>query len=383
MVVEWANHTKPENLNNIVGLFVAWRIKFAIFANSRFLIVPSAISTVHTIPMLLASLVAGTVLAQQNPLREITFSNSVFTIKGPEGNSQVSTLPQFQAMNTTTGQLWLPMDKYVLTFNEKGFGFRRDNKVTYADYSYIPLVPDFSPTEQIEFTKREVANKRRSLSVSAISGWEKIGSHVYVLMRWDDKSGRSWLEALVDIDFSGKAPMARLVGGFDGMSTAKGRVNDKLISENGKLYIVVNGESKATLCTYDPAKGEFSSKEISSYYTDSKLIEGSLYGMGFELTPAKTLLVNLIDREQGNSRTVAEVRGSIYGLYAPAILHYGNSNRKVLLNLTSGAEMVVPSGCGLQAVDAGILLWTPKEKPTAAALYSAGSFRTLARWVKP
>lgn len=328
-------------------------------------------------------LVAGTVLAQQTPLREITFQDGVFTLKGPEGDSQISTRPKFEAMNTATGQLWLPVDKYVLTFNEKHVGFRRDNKSNYSGYSMIASSPKLFSQAQLDEINRDVAAKKKSLDVTAISGWEKIGNRVYLIMRWEDSTSKPWLEALVEIDFTGNAPVANLLGTFNGMTTARGRVNDKLIGENGKLYAVTESDAGSQLDWYDIASKQFSSSELGTRFTDSKLIEGSLSGMGFAVSPAKTMLVSLIDREKATSRQVAEVRGAIHGVYAPAILHYGTANRKVLLNLTSGAEIVIPKDCGIEAVNAGILLWTPKTNPRAAALYSAGSFRTLARWNKP
>lgn len=333
--------------------------------------------------MMLAMLVAGSVLAQQTPLREITFQDGVFILKGPEGDSQISTRPKFEAMNTTTGQLWLPVDKYVLTFNENHVGFRRDNKANYSGYSMISTSPKLFSQAELEAIQRDVAAKRKSLDVTAISGWEKIGNHVYLVMRWEDTASKPWLEALVELDFNGNAPVANLLGRFNGMTTAKGKVNDKLMAENGKLYVVTQGASSAQLETYDIASGKFSSKALGSGFTDSKLIEGSLNGMGFELTPAKTMVISLIDREAASSRQVAEIRGAIHGVYAPAILHFGTPNRKVLLNLTSGAEIVIPKDCGIETANAGILLWTPKMNPKAAALYSSGNFRTLARWSKP
>jgi len=333
--------------------------------------------------MMLAMLVAGTVLAQQTPLREITFQDGVFTLKGPEGDSQISTRPLFEAMNTTTGQLWLPVDKYVLTFNENHVGFRRDNKSNYSGYSMISTSPKLFSQAQLDEINSDVAAKKKSLDVTAISGWEKIGNRVYLIMRWEDSSSKPWLEALVEIDFTGNAPVANLLGTFNGMTTAKGRVSDKLIGENGKLYAVTESDAGSQLDSYDIASKQFSSSELGTRFTDSKLIEGSLSGMGFALTPAKTMLVSLIDREKATSRQVAEVRGAINGIYAPAILHFGTPSRKVLLNLASGAEMVIPKDCGVESANAGVLLWTPKMNPKAAVLYSSGSFRTLARWSKP
>ncbi|MFM9871849.1 MAG: hypothetical protein ACKVQS_00125 [Fimbriimonadaceae bacterium] len=333
--------------------------------------------------MSLASFAAGMIFGQQAPLREIKFQDGFFTLNGPEGSSKVSIRPGFQAMNTSTGRLWLPVGGHILTFDEKGVGFRKSNRATYATYASIATSNKIFTKAEIDEINRDVANNRKSLDVSAVSGWEKVGETAYVMLRWDDKQSKPWLEVLMRYDFTGGKPRATYLGKFDSHTGARGRVNDKMIFENGKLLVVTHGSETSLLETFDVSSKEFGKTSLQDHLVDSKLIEGSLYGIGVTPTPAKTFLVSLIDREKGKSQRVAEIRGSIQDLFAPAILKYASNDRTILLSLTTGAEIVIPNNCGIEAVPSGMLLWTPSDQPKTAALYSSGSFRTLARWSKP
>lgn len=332
--------------------------------------------------MSLAIVAAGLMLSQQAPLREITYQDGLFTLKGPEGQSKVSLKPGFEAMNTSTGRLWLPVGGQVLTFDQNGVGFRRNNASTYATYASIATSDKLFSKDQIDQINRDVAANKKSLDVSAVSGWEKIGETVYLILRWDDKQGTPWLEVLMKYEFPKGKPNATFLGRFDSLTNASGRVNDKLMFENGKLSTITHGGETSLLETFDIVSKSFEKAALDARFTDAKLLEGSLFGMGLERTPAKTFLISLIDRETRSSRQVAEVRGSIANLYTPAVLHYKYENRSTLLNLASGAELIIPGDCGIEAVSSGLLLWTPAANPQVAALYSSGSFRTLARWSK-
>jgi hypothetical protein len=333
--------------------------------------------------MSLASFAAGIIIGQQAPLREIKFQDGIFTLNGPEGSSKVSVKPPFQAMNTSTGRLWLPVGGHILTFDDHGVGFRKNNRSTYATYASIATSDKLFSKSEIDDINRDVAANKKSHDVSAVSGWEKVGEAAYLILRWDDKQNTPWLEVLMKYEFTGGKPKATFLGRFDSLTGSHGRVNDKLIFENGSLITVTHGAETSLLETYDIASKEFGKNSLEGSLGDSKLIQGSLYGMGVSVTPAKTYLISLIDREKRASHQVAEIRGTIQDLYSPAVLQYTNGTRTMLLSLTTGAEIVVPNNCGIQDVPSGILLWTPKDKPQVAALYSSGSFRTLARWSKP
>jgi hypothetical protein len=329
------------------------------------------------------ALFAATLALSQEPLREITFLDGMFTIKGPEGQTKVSIKPGFQAMNTATGRLWLPLAGTVLTFDQNGVGFRRNNRVSYAAYTAAATSDKFFTKEQIDEINRDVANGKKKLEVSAVSGWEKIGDSAILLLRWDQTDGKPWLEVLMKFEFPGGKPKVTTLGRMTNFTLATGRVNDKLLIENNKLFAVTTDSKSSSLETYNLETSQFSKFDLGVRFTDAKLAENSLSGMGLQKTPAGTTIVSIIEREPVSSRQVAEIRGSIQGLYSPSMLLYAHENRRTLTNLASGAEITIPKDCGIESVAAGMLLWTPKQNPQVAALYSAGSFRTLARWSKP
>lgn len=332
--------------------------------------------------MALGTLLAGLTLsqAQTNP---ITYQDEVFTLKGSSEPIQISTIPGLRPMNTTTGRIWLPVGSRVLTFDEEGIGIRANNR---KNFSTLPAVATsdklFSPEEADEI-KRTVASGNKSLDLNAISGWEKIGNTVYLLCRWEDKAQKPWLEALVAVDMGQTPPQSSLIGKFQGMSTAKGRVNDKLVNYQGKLMVPTVTETGLAISAYNPGNGEFTSQPVSQEKQaniDLKLLENSRYGVSIQKTRAGTLLVGTFAIGESGHTLSNEIRGTILGLYEPSILTYLRRGRKVLLNLLTGAEIEIPRNSGIEATSQGLFLWTPERSPKQAALYTFGSFRTLNRW---
>ncbi len=332
--------------------------------------------------MLSAALIAGMAAAQVS--REISFSNRVFTLSGPEGALSVSIDPGFQPMNTSTGRLWLPVNGYVMTFDKNGLGFRRNNHTDYTTFATVATSDKIFSAEELAQIKRDIESGTKRAAVSGISGWEQIGNKVYLLLRWDDSSGRPWLETLFAIDFNPSRPKSYYLGRFTGISTGKGAVSDRLMAENGLLYAITQDEKGSYLSQFALEEKKFGAQPLGPRFFDAKLIEGSLNGFGLIRSSAGTWVVHLVDREAGRSHPAAEFRGTINNVYPPAVLDYTNTaNRRILLNLSSGAEVVLPNDCGVESTHAGIFLWTPKANPTQAALYSPPTFRTLARWQKP
>lgn len=387
-IVEHADASEAMQAHDFLGLLVATRVEFAILANPLLRIKPGTIATVHTRGVMgVTSLVLATVLAQQGQpadLRTITFKDGVFTLKGPEGAEQVSTLPAFRAMNMSTGQLWLPVADKVLTFTKDGVGIRHKGKTSTTKYNTVPTSDRLFTAEEIAATKEAVKAGTRKLEVSAISGWEKVGDTVYLILRWDGvKDNRPWLEVLMEVNLKGQ-PSAKALAKLPATTTAVGRVNDKLMAENGILFSPVQDAEGLKMASYSLADNKLDLAPMApNRVTDARFIEGSLSGVAWTRTGAGTWLVSLLDRERKSAEVVSEIRGNMLGLYAPSILYYGRRDQRVLLNLTSGAELIVPSNVGMQSVTAGIFLWTPAQNPTAGVLYSHGGFRTLERWSAP
>lgn len=334
--------------------------------------------------MALETLAAAFLLAQAEPAA-LQFSQGVFSIQTGGTPLKVPVDPGLVPMNPSTGRIWLPVNKSVWTFDSNGVGYRANNKATYDKLVGLPVSPKLFSEDEIRANAADVKAGKKSFAVSAISGWHKLGNKVYFLARWDDKSNSPWLEALMQTDFNGKVPKTTLVGRFDGFTHAAGRVNSKLILQDGSLVASVFTADGPAIAKYDIAQGLFSSNSITGVDSpprDIKLLEGSRYGLSFRKTPANTILVGVLNTEDNTHSLAAEVRGSILGAYSPSHLLFRHDGRKVLINLLTGAEILIPEDAGLRSTPQGLLLWTPAKEPAAAALYAFGSYRTVARWSK-
>ncbi|MCB0825081.1 MAG: hypothetical protein KDC26_02725 [Armatimonadetes bacterium] len=323
----------------------------------------------------------ATAVIGQNNANTITYANGVFTLTSSLGVERVKVDPGLVPMNMSTGRLWLPIDKVVVTFDHQGLGIRRNNKASYSTFSPIATSTDIMSKDAADDVNRAVANGTKTLEVSSISGWEKIGNDLYLLLRWEDSKGATWLEALTKTSFKNGNPTTTLLGKFEGFSTAKGRVNDKLNLNDNKLTVPTLQGNELGVETYDIASGLFSRLGVGEVnIEDAKIIEGSRYGFTIKMSPAKTYLIGLFDTTQGQHEMAAEIRGSLVNVYKPSILCYLRGNQKVLVNLMTGAEIALPRDVEIREVTQGLLIWTPGDKPTQATLYTYGGFRTIAGW---
>lgn len=326
--------------------------------------------------------------APARPAREITFRNNVFTLRGPEGTQQVSTIPGLRPVNPASGQIWQPVGKRVLVWGKNGLGVRANNRTLSVSLAAVATSPKLFDKAQIEDTAARLAAKTRQLEPSAISGYEVWNDRtVYLLPRWEDKDGSVWLEALVLLDLSGPTPKTRLVGRFDGFSSARGRVADKLNRSGVRLVVPTRTPERLGVASYVPAEDVFGwqpqapAAEVAG--ADATLIPGSMTGITLARGPAGLLRIGQFEEAENSWAPVAELRGNVLGLYSPGLIQYRRGSERVLLNLSTGAELPVPDNCGVDVNPQGVLLWAPERNPTVAALYTHGAFRTLARWSAP
>ena len=216
-------------------------------------------------------------------------------------------------------------------------------------------------------------------------GWVKVGNKVYLLARWEDSSLNPWLETLIEFNLSDQNPKPVFLGKFNGYSKALGQVNDKLVLQGEDLSIATFTDDGPAIATYSIPNRTFGTQYLKTEDTpptEMKLIENSRFGISFRKTAANTILVGVINSEAATHEIAAEVRGSIIDIYSPTMLVTVNEGRKNITNLLTGAQIIIPNDAGIASTSQGLLLWTPKQAPSQAALYTFGSFRTISRWSK-
>ncbi|MCU0316075.1 MAG: hypothetical protein MUC92_05740 [Fimbriimonadaceae bacterium] len=332
--------------------------------------------------MEMVAVALGLAMIAQTPAREVTFANGVFTVVGPEGRSIVRTNESGPMDAAATRAYWRISGKDVV-FDQRGLTISFAGYSETATYPSVPFNTRLFSESQIAEHRRLTESGERTRTASALSGWVTRGSRLYLLLRWEDRSNRPWLEALVEYDLTQADPAAKVLGRFRGLSTAKGRVNDRLALRGDTLMAVTNTSDGSGIAQFDLRSGESRFQPLPSKVVDGRMIPGSPFGVTFAPSESGGTRVGVIDTNLMSARDAAEIRGSIQGVISPSVLRFLRQGRSILLNLDTGAELDLPRDSGVAAAENGILVWVPKTNPSAAALYTGDQFRTMARWTRP
>lgn len=312
----------------------------------------------------------------------LAFRNNHFIIGGAS-EQKISILPGFQPMNTAAQQLWIPVGKRVVTYSEGKLGFRQNNHASYTHLSSLALSPQIHEQVAIEEINRDIAAGTKSMDFSAISGFEVVGEELYLLARWDTlDTHQPWLELLLKITFPQGKARTDFLHRFDGFTMAAGLVNDKLVLQGEDLHAVFVDGPELELGKYNIKTKKASAKVLQAKVDEAKLFEESRFGFTLTKTPAGTFLVGLINTDTASHTYQAEIRGSIFDAFKPCMLGYVQNDRKVLLNLMTGAQVDLPLDSGIVSASTGLLVWSPEKKPTEGVLYNFGGLKRLASWKK-
>jgi hypothetical protein len=79
-------------------------------------------------------------------------------------------------------------------------------------------------------------------------------------------------------------------------------------------------------------------------------------------------------------RAVLETRGEVLATSVTNVLLVREEGRDSLFSVVSGAKIPVEKDAGFAETPFGVLVWTPKAKPTSAFLRETGGWRKLSEW---
>lgn len=330
--------------------------------------------------MTLAALIVGASLAQASP-RKITLANRSFIVDSPEGSFTVATegRPSSVDVDNTTWKITVGPTTY--TFTKAGLTTTSRNRTTALDLSALATTPKLFGADEIAQNENYIRNATRSAAPSAISGWAVSNKTLFLLPRWVDASGKTWLEAVVALDPEDPGSYT-LVGRFKGLTTASGFAVDRMEVAGGILAAMTEAEGGIGVATLNPIDSKASFRLIGPKVTDAQFVPDSAFAVTREPSNAGTTVLGLLDTQTWNWRRTAEIRGTVVDFLQPSIVRYRYAGKERLLNLATGSELPLPAECGVDATPAGVLLWIPQGAPLQARLYSSSTFRTLASWSK-
>ena len=328
------------------------------------------------------SVLLGVAIGQTAP-PQITLKDTAFILKEGAASATVSLIPPPRTLNTQAGRWWLEIGNRVFTFDENGVGIRQGKFRSYSRLTAIATTGKLFSQEQIDHINRDAADGNRTLEVSALSGYEVIGNTLYLLVRWENKEKNPWLEAIVKFDLTAKTPSAQLVGRFEGFSTAKGRVDDRLGSFKDALVALTQKPDGLGLAKWDHSSNQASYVPLGSRVMDAKVLDKGGYGMTIVRGKQGAWQIGLVNIVAGDHRPVYEFRGQIVGTEEPYFLRVAKESGHQVINLDSGAEMPIARAATYKHTEFGVIVWTPQAAPKSAQLYSTEAFRFKASWAPP
>lgn len=327
---------------------------------------------------MLGVLLLGATTAQVAP--SISYQNSVFQIREGQRQLEISLGDASLDRMFPAERITLSYAGKEISFDAKGMHVKRGNTVFTSRLPAIVSSNKVFTADQIKANQALIKSGERQAEFTGLSGYQMVGSNLYLLLRWDDKKGTPWLETLVRMDMSADVPAAEYVGQFQGLSFAKGIVDDRLSDEAGMLTALVANSESWGLSRFDIAKGESDLLRFGPPVSTARFMQGNAAVAGLTATTYNSTLVTWVDLVSRTHFPVAEVKGSIKDLIEPHYLRFVRGSEHWLLNLKTGAELRIEESAQERETDLGLLLWWPADAPKHAVIVDQDTFRPKAGW---
>jgi hypothetical protein len=309
---------------------------------------------------------------------QITFSGGEFTIKD---GAETFTVPLSAAQpppKLSGDRLNIRIGDTLITFDQRGLGIQYRAKGGFTHLPYIATSPNLFDTDEINRIKGLIALNVRFANVSALSGFELVGERLHLLMRWEEKSGAPWLEALVDVDTSGDTPKVNVLARFDGFSFATNKAADELYSRGTQLIVPIKSTRGVGLGIYDT--GDKSSRSLDlGPLVDACTPLGNRFYTVSQTTHGMTA-IGLLDPKAERWRPLYETRGKVVPTSLTGALRIREQSTDLLYAATSGARLDIGTDSAVAQTPYGVLVWSPADKPTQAELREADTWLVLAEW---
>jgi hypothetical protein len=309
---------------------------------------------------------------------KLAFAGGAFVISEGEDKLTVPLSAADPPAQFKGDKLNMRLGDTLITFDKSGLGIRYRGKGGFTTLAYMSTSPKIFSTEEIVRNAELAKSGERPARVSAVSGFEVVNDRLYLLLRWDDKSGKPWLETLVDVDTSGDAPKINLIGRFGGFSYTSGPVCDELYSTGTKLFVVLRGVDGLALGTCDTLQGTTAFKKLAPIVDECHRFGSLFYTV--TKTPHGMKSVGIVNPVPERFRTVLETRGEIARSSLTSALAVKEGGHISLFAFVSGAKLPIEDGSGFAETTFGVLVWSPKSKPVRATLRETETWAAISEW---
>lgn len=271
-------------------------------------------------------------------------------------------------------------DTYTV-WDKRGLAIRAGHWVYDTRLKEIAVSPKLFNKQEIVDTLARAKTGVRGLEADSLAGAMRLGKEVYLLPRWIDKRGYTWLEALVKVDLSLPKPKPQLVGRFPGVSLANGSIDTRLFPLGEQVAVIVRKGTQWGVSTYDPLTEDFLYTQLGERLRAYAHLENKTVAY-VEAEDAGMSRVGVADLQSTNRNDMLEDRGGIRLLddQRPLCAVVSTDNRVTLRNLQTSAAIDLPSDAMVRRTALGVLAWWPKEKPKHAVVLEPSRWEGLGNW---
>lgn len=331
--------------------------------------------------LLVASILAQTPTAPAAPAVRLDFRDGFFLVTDAGGTARVNTRSWARPRET---QLEIKEGNKTVSWSWKGLKVQVGRTTRESRLIDLPTSPRFFTAEQIASVTERLAKKEVRREVAGLSGWERQGDVLYLLPRWETAEKKGWLEMLIRVDLSAASPWFETVAVWQGVSAISAPILDQLFATPGGLASVteVGGVWGASVWRQGETTSAF--QEIGRFPRWFDVTPDGTTVRFVETTNYGTRLAGMASLQTGQRTNLGESRDMIqFPGELTDMLQIITPSQVVLRNAESGLELRLPTNVGVRNINQGVLVWTPRDAPSQAVLYSKSGLRAITRWAAP
>lgn len=271
-------------------------------------------------------------------------------------------------------------DTGYAVWDKRGLTVRHGAKSRTTRLEDFPISDRFFSHDEIKSTMAKLESGDRRRGAAALSGAVRFGVNTYFLVRWANRDGTPWTEALVRISLDGKSLWPEVVGRLPGLSIAFRPLDDRLFLLQDQVAVVCRRGDAWGLITFDPKGSKLDFRPLGAALR-TYMPTSPRTGVFVERTAYGTTLAGRVDLLLGVRKVVFEGREGARFLdtLRPLVVASSQSGVARLVNAETGAELRLPRKFLFERAGQYLVAWTPGPKgPGEARLYRPETWEVAA-----
>lgn len=262
-------------------------------------------------------------------------------------------------------------------WDERGLTVRTGGRSHSTRLEDVAVSPRAFSKAEIKETVDLIHRGMRAKAATSLAGSRRLGEFAYFLVRWSDRKGEPWLEALVRVNLKDPELWPHYVGRFEGFSRADRPLDDRLMVFGGRLAVVTQTPTRWGVATCNPKTLAFDFRSLGD-----RLLSLSPSGLFVERTHYGAFVAGQIDLHTGDRKVLGESPDPLRFLDGddPPITIARSGPATILRNAWTGTLTQREGEVGAARVGPYVAIWRPLAKPRSAAIYDPSNWSIVATW---